>query len=63
MLGLEDHFTAEIEFWKDMIESRNENACEATLERMKQALALAERKLLLLTADRPGTPGNPGREH
>ncbi len=49
---MESHLVAEIEFWRDLIESRDETCAEATLERMQQALALAERKLMLLTAGR-----------
>jgi hypothetical protein len=48
MLGLEDHLTAEIEFWRDLIDSRSPNCAPESLERMEQALALAERKLALL---------------
>lgn len=59
MLGLEDNLTAEIEFWRDMIDDRDPNCAEETLERMQQALALAERKLALLAP----AAGNDGRGH
>ncbi len=48
MLELESHLVAEIEFWRELIEGQDTDCAEATLERMRQALALAERKLRLL---------------
>ncbi len=51
MLGLEDHLTAEIEFWRDLIDGRTADCAPESLERMEQALALAERKLALLAPE------------
>ncbi|MEM1411378.1 MAG: hypothetical protein AAGH19_03390 [Pseudomonadota bacterium] len=48
MLGLEDNLVAEIEFWRDLIESRSTDAPTERLERMQQALALAEHKLQIV---------------
>ncbi len=48
MLGLEDNLTTEIEFWRELIEDRTPECPLETLERMQQALALAEKKLQLL---------------
>ena len=48
MLELENNLTAEIEFWRDLINNRSLDAPPESLERMQQALALAERKLLLM---------------
>ena len=48
MLELEDNLTTEIEFWRELIDERTPDCPLATLERMQQALALAERKLQLL---------------
>jgi hypothetical protein len=48
MLGLEDNLTTEIEFWRELIEDRTPDCPQGTLERMQQALALAEKKLQLL---------------
>ena len=45
---------AEIEFWRELIASRNPEGDPYTLERMHQALALAEWKLARL--------GEPGRD-
>lgn len=59
MLGLEHNLTAEIEFWREMIQGRDPDCAQETLERMQQALALAERKLALLAP----TAGNDGRGH
>jgi hypothetical protein len=66
MLELESHLVAEIEFWRELIEGQNTACAEATLERMRQALALAERKLRLLSAHGQATtePGHGSRtEH
>ena len=48
MLGLEDNLHTEIEFWRELIEDRSPGCPPETLERMRQALALAEKKLQLL---------------
>jgi hypothetical protein len=48
MLGLEDNLTTEIEFWRELIDDRTADCPRETLERMQQALALAEKKLQLL---------------
>lgn len=48
MNALQQQLTVEIEFWRDMIEQQELSFPPASLERMKQALALAEHKLLLL---------------
>ncbi len=48
MLELEDNLTTEIEFWRELIDDRNPGCPQETLERMQQALALAEKKLQLL---------------
>ena len=48
MLELENNLTAEIEFWREMISHRSLTAPPESVERMQQALALAERKLLML---------------
>ena len=40
---------AEIEFWRYMIESRRESVSEQATERMLDACALAERKLMMVT--------------
>ncbi len=65
MLDLHSHLIAEIEFWRDLIDSRHETCPEATRERMRQALALAERKLLLLTTGESEHDGEvaPRTEH
>lgn len=44
----EDMLQAEIEFWRFMIESRRGAISAQAIERMLNACALAERKLLLL---------------
>jgi hypothetical protein len=44
----EDMLQAEIEFWRFMIESRRGAISEQATERMLNACALAERKLLML---------------
>lgn len=71
MLGLEDNLTAEIEFWRELIDARATDAPRDTLERMQQALALAEHKLSLamrasgndlLTGHRLRNPGST-KEH
>lgn len=48
MLEMEDNLLAEIEFWRDLITDRNDQCPQETLERMQQALALAQKKLHLL---------------
>ncbi len=63
MLGIEHHLTAEIEFWKELIDSQDDACEQATLERMKQALALAERKLLLLDPAEARAQRGSGMEH
>ena len=55
MLELENNLTAEIEFWRELIDNRSVDAPRESLERMEQALALAERKLLLLESSTPAT--------
>ena len=44
----------EIDFWRDMIDTHERAKDTMASERMRQALALAERKLLMLEATRPG---------
>ncbi len=51
MYAQESHLVAEIEFWRELIDRQTRNRSETALERMRQALALAERKLLLLELD------------
>ena len=67
MLGLEDNLTTEIEFWRELIDDRTPECPQATLERMQQALALAEKKLQLLRLFGPAqiddTHFNLGKEH
>ena len=48
MRELAQQLAVEIEFWRDMIGNQPTPCPEASLERMKQALALAEHKLFLL---------------
>lgn len=48
MQELENNLTAEIEFWRELIDNRSLDAPPESLERMRQALALAEHKLLLM---------------
>lgn len=45
----ENLLQAEIEFWRYMIESRRGSVSELATERMLNACALAERKLMLMT--------------
>lgn len=45
----EDLLQAEIEFWRYMIESRRGTVSEQATERMLNACALAERKLMMMT--------------
>lgn len=67
MLELEDNLKTEVEFWRELIEDRNPNCPLETLERMQQALALAEKKLHLLRlsglARLDETHFNLGKEH
>lgn len=44
----EDMLQAEIEFWQHMIESRRGTVSEQVSERMLNACALAERKLMMV---------------
>ncbi len=48
MNALQQQLTVEIEFWREMIDQQDVAFPPSSLERMKQALALAEHKLLLL---------------
>lgn len=45
---------AEIDFWREMIESTDRAHTDQALERMRMALMLAERKLLALDTKAPG---------
>lgn len=67
MLGLEDNLNTEIEFWRELIHDRTRDCPQETLERMQQALALAERKLQLLRLNEMArlheNPFNHGKEH
>ena len=45
----EDLLQAEIEFWRYMIECRKGSVSDQATERMLNACALAERKLLMMT--------------
>jgi len=47
----EDLLQAEIEFWRFMIESRRGTVSDQATERMLSACALAERKLMMMTAE------------
>lgn len=66
MYAQESHLVAEIEFWRELIDSQTRNRSATALERMRQALALAERKLLLLeldlTVSEDGTTGSRSRK-
>jgi len=48
MNSLQQQLIVEIEFWREMIEQQEMPFPPASLERMKQAQALAEHKLLRL---------------
>ena len=50
-MQLEYELRTEIEFWQDIIDTRPEDACEDTLERVIQARSLAEEKLELFLAE------------
>lgn len=67
MLELENNLTVEIEFWRELIDDRANDCPLETLERMQQALALAEKKLQLLRisglARMDETTFNLGKEH
>lgn len=67
MLELEENLNSEIEFWRELIEDRTGNCPRETLERMQQALALAEKKLHLLQLSGiawfDDTSINIGKEH
>ena len=47
-MQLEYQLRTEIEFWRDVIETRTGDTCQETVERMTMAKSLAERKLELL---------------
>jgi hypothetical protein len=47
----EQMLQAEIEFWRHMIESRRGTVSEKTTERMLNACALAERKLIMMDGE------------
>jgi hypothetical protein len=49
----EEMLRTEIEFWRSMIESRRGTVSEQAIERMNNARALAERKLVLMDGDVP----------
>lgn len=57
MHAFQQQLTVEIEFWREMIERQETPFPPESLERMKQALALAERKLLLLQPPYVSAPG------
>lgn len=59
MFTQEHHLVAEIEFWRELIKHPAEHRSDAALERMHQALALAERKLLLLEPSQVSLPAMP----
>jgi len=59
----ENNLIAEIEFWRELIASQDTHCGEAGLERMQQALALAERKLRLLAGERNTTGATSGTRH
>ncbi len=44
-MQLENQLRTEIEFWQDIIDTRPEDACEDTLDRVLLAKSLAEKKL------------------
>ena len=50
-MQLEYQLRTEIEFWQDIIETRPDDACEDTLERVMLAKSLAEKKLSTLLSD------------
>lgn len=63
---LESQLNAEIDFWKEMIDSQKNRVSPAALERMSLALALAERKLTTLTTasfTRDGERGSRAGSH
>jgi len=51
----EDMLRAEIGFWREMLESCDCNVPAENIERMQQALALAERRFLQHQVDNRGT--------
>lgn len=48
---------AEISFWQEMIKFRDASMTDESLERMQQALALAQTRLIQHTKVSPSTPG------
>lgn len=50
-MQLEYQLRTEIEFWQDIIDTRPEDACEDTLDRVVLARSLAEKKLSMLLAE------------
>jgi hypothetical protein len=50
-MRLEYELRTEIEFWQDIIDTRPDDACEDTLDRVMLARSLAEKKLDLLLAE------------
>lgn len=50
----EEMLRAEIGFWREMLESCDTNAPAESIERMQQALALAERRFFQLLGDNRG---------
>ena len=57
----EDMLQAEIEFWRYMIMSRRGTISENATERMMNACELAERKLMMMKADKTSS-GTPTRQ-
>lgn len=43
-----EHLNAEIEFWQELLDKNQNSLAESSVTRMRQALALAEKKLLML---------------
>ena len=50
-MQLEYELRTEIEFWQDIIDTRPDDACEDTLQRVILARDLAEQKLELLLTE------------
>lgn len=50
-MQLEYQLRTEIEFWQDIIDTRPEDACEDTLDRVLLAKTLAEKKLSTLLSE------------
>jgi hypothetical protein len=57
MLMDRSHLLAEIEFWREMIENNGSAVSAQAMERMRMALALAERKLAQNDKPRTALPG------